>query len=326
MIHIEFDPNSPNSLTEEQQLEWQTINAEREEATKELIQKWETTGKITTKDFDSNFWSQLKGFLLDNVFNNKCAYCETHLGESRQPGDADHYRPKGGVNFKTKHEKNWKTYSKARTVDYHSEPEQELNHPGYFWLAYDWKNLLPTCIECNRNQGKKNQFPVFTPLHTLNLKLNPDEAANLTGQYYKSTSGEDVYYPGVEDLNVHEQPRLLHPYFGEDPADHLEFKPDGRVSPREINGEESEYGKASISAYNLWDKELRDAREKAQRDAEGKFLHAFIYHRAQGLSINDARSAAIEQDLTVKSAFEKRLPHSAAIIDFLKTWTLTLHG
>lgn len=42
-----------------------------------------------------------------------------------------------------------------------------MKHPGYYWLAYDWKNLLPTCTVCNqptdignKKIGKHYRFPV----------------------------------------------------------------------------------------------------------------------------------------------------------------------
>ncbi len=42
-----------------------------------------------------------------------------------------------------------------------------IRHPGYYWLAYDWRNLLPACVKCNqpavisgRKVGKHNRFPV----------------------------------------------------------------------------------------------------------------------------------------------------------------------
>lgn len=70
------------------------------------------------------------------VQHGKCAFCEakfTHVAY----GDVEHFRPKtavlvGGV----------------------------LAKPGYFWLAYDWDNLLASCQICNQRH-KKNLFPVF---------------------------------------------------------------------------------------------------------------------------------------------------------------------
>lgn len=67
---------------------------------------------------------------LESLFHGKCAYCESKY-TSTQKMDVEHYRPKGKVN---------------------ESPE----HPGYWWLALEWDNLLPSCIDCNRRRGQKS--------------------------------------------------------------------------------------------------------------------------------------------------------------------------
>jgi uncharacterized protein (TIGR02646 family) len=72
--------------------------------------------------------------------HEKCAFCEAkplHVSA----GDVEHFRPKGGV----------------RQAD--TDP---LQRPGYYWLAYDWNNLLFSCERCNRRH-KKNLFPLIDP-------------------------------------------------------------------------------------------------------------------------------------------------------------------
>lgn len=66
---------------------------------------------------------------LEKLFHGKCAYCETFYSASA-PVDVEHYRPKGAV-------------AEAPT------------HPGYWWLAMRWENLLPSCIDCNRKRNQK---------------------------------------------------------------------------------------------------------------------------------------------------------------------------
>lgn len=94
---------------------------------------------------------------LEALFDKHCAYCESYFGAT-QPEDVEHYRPKGGV-------------------------LEDASHPGYWWLAADWDNLLSSCIDCNRTRshqvltydentgaintvqdsgGKGESFPVFT--------------------------------------------------------------------------------------------------------------------------------------------------------------------
>ncbi|WP_314961798.1 hypothetical protein [Bradyrhizobium cosmicum] len=59
---------------------------------------------------------------LEELFHGKCAYCES-LYASQAPVDVEHYRPKGRV-------------------------KDEHAHPGYWWLASEWTNLLPASITC----------------------------------------------------------------------------------------------------------------------------------------------------------------------------------
>jgi len=59
---------------------------------------------------------------LEKLFEYKCAYCEGSI--ENQDWGVEHYRPKGGV-------------------------ADNRDHPGYYWLAYVWKNLFPSCQHCN---------------------------------------------------------------------------------------------------------------------------------------------------------------------------------
>ncbi len=68
---------------------------------------------------------------LKEIFYKKCAYCESR---SNKP-EVEHYRPK-------------------------KEVSEDSLHPGYYWLCYEWTNLLPSCRYCNTEGGKGNYFPV----------------------------------------------------------------------------------------------------------------------------------------------------------------------
>ncbi|GEM_PF-397599 len=70
---------------------------------------------------------------LDRLFHGKCAYCES-VYASIHPMDVEHWRPKGLV---TKREE-------GRIIP--------MVKPGYYWLAAEWTNLLPSCIDCNRQR------------------------------------------------------------------------------------------------------------------------------------------------------------------------------
>lgn len=91
-------------------------------------------------------------------FQGKCAYCEQGITSPHsQAGDVEHFRPKGQV-----------THEDGRPVLI-SDVAGNRKHPGYYWLAYDWKNLLLACNGCNTRQrdpnsgemvGKGKVFPV----------------------------------------------------------------------------------------------------------------------------------------------------------------------
>jgi uncharacterized protein (TIGR02646 family) len=74
---------------------------------------------------------------LTQAQHGKCAFCEskvTHISY----GDVEHFRPKAG----------WRQSDKRK-----------LNRPGYYWLAYEWSNLLLACTLCNQ-RFKGNFFPL----------------------------------------------------------------------------------------------------------------------------------------------------------------------
>lgn len=67
--------------------------------------------------------------------HGKCCYCESNFAHVAF-GDVEHYRPKKG---------------------YRQKKGGKLHYPGYYWLAYEWSNLLASCQLCNQ-QFKKNLF------------------------------------------------------------------------------------------------------------------------------------------------------------------------
>jgi uncharacterized protein (TIGR02646 family) len=73
---------------------------------------------------------------LAGAQHGKCAFCESPITHV-QSGDVEHFRPKAGIGRGKK-----------------------LVRPGYYWLAYDWDNLLFACGLCNRRH-KRNAFPLL---------------------------------------------------------------------------------------------------------------------------------------------------------------------
>lgn len=111
---------------------------------------------------------------LNQWYFYKCAYCERFYKL-----DVEHYRPKGEI----------------RGVD-----NELLSNTGYYWLAYEWSNLLPSCISCNREGGKVSKFPYLVGGV---LVTNPtfDAAGNL------DRSRCLINHPNL----INELPALLHP-------------------------------------------------------------------------------------------------------------------
>jgi hypothetical protein len=102
-------------------------------------------------------------FNREAPFFGKCAYCETYITDF-QHGDVEHFRPKAGITDENDNPVYLKNNDGTAKKD---GAGNSVPHPGYYWLAYDWTNLLPSCIKCNEadvinNQkiGKHMRFPV----------------------------------------------------------------------------------------------------------------------------------------------------------------------
>jgi len=70
--------------------------------------------------------------------HGKCCYCEVEIEHPYMARHVEHWRPKGAVKQGM------------------GEP---LQYPGYYWLAYDWDNLLLSCGVCNSGY-KSTVFPL----------------------------------------------------------------------------------------------------------------------------------------------------------------------
>ena len=73
---------------------------------------------------------------LSTLFSSKCAFCESEVS-AVAPLDVHHFRPR------------------QQAVD---PRNGEVSRRHYWWLAYEWENLYPACVDCNRHAGAR--FPV----------------------------------------------------------------------------------------------------------------------------------------------------------------------
>src|SRR4029077_15130529 len=138
-------------------------------------------------------WGPLKEHLQD-LYGDKCAYCD---GSYRAfgYGDVEHFRPKGAVT-------------------------EDPSHPGYWWLAFDPSNYLPSCQLCNQ-EAKKNRFPV---------------------------AGARAF--GPKDSLAAEEALLLHPDSDQSRI-HLKFNPSSSVTNPGHAVPITDKGRTSIEAFRL---------------------------------------------------------------------------
>lgn len=203
-----------------------------------------------TKSFEfSQYRDEWVCIWLDGLFNNKCAYCES-LYSAVSARNIEHYRPKGGI-------------------------DESPNHIGYWWLASDWKNLLPSCIACNQRRKQAIYVPGMTLEELEATRLSPAVSGAGKGNSFPMNPPTLWVTKEGADLTT-EDPLLIDPQV-RDPELHLQWVFDwdrkhyaweakslfAFLKPKQINGLDDPYGKASISAFGLRRVELfRSHREK----------------------------------------------------------------
>ena len=108
-----------------------TVMDRKREVALRKIRRLVKSGDLKSSKFD-RLWSDsdVKSFLYESQ-HGKCCYCERIRDQKEL--DVEHFRPK-------------------------SQVKEAANHPGYWWLAYNWKNLLLACKMCN--QKKSSKFPL----------------------------------------------------------------------------------------------------------------------------------------------------------------------
>lgn len=298
MRKILFDPST---LTGSQKSWWDAWSKKAEEATEKVIDAWEQGKEIP---FNSDLWGELKQWLLENIFHGKCAYCETLI--TRASPDAEHYRPKAAVTIKDK------TTGKAISAATQDTGGSQMKHPGYFWLAHNWKNLFPSCEFCNSGRGKQNQFPLSPgSCHVLLRKLSKSELGALKRLPRESAKWTGHYYLDPGDLDWLESPLLLHPYVEQDPRKHLRFGERGIIAA----AEGSLLGDSSIKVFRLNEENLRQARQEEQERAYNSYLSAKMIIAGLPRSISQRRSAAEEFLERYQRGEEK---YSAAVLDYIE--------
>jgi uncharacterized protein (TIGR02646 family) len=141
---------------------------------------------------------------MEEDFYRKCAYCESYYAAT-QPVDVEHWRPKAAVE---------------------EEDGSEIK-PGYYELALDWDNLLPSCIDCNRVRYHKDA---------------------VTGKERKLGKGNrfPLRDPKTRGKVAQEDPLLINPC-KDRPSDHLAWNP----TDTSVLDASTDKGRISIEVYGL---------------------------------------------------------------------------
>lgn len=147
------------------------------------------------------------------LFYEKCAFCESKYPRVSLM-DIENFRPKKGAVGK----------------------DGTLSPYHYWWLAYEWFNLYPICLECNQSKGSR--FPV---------------------------QGERARIEATETEIRKEQALLLDPCV-DDPEVHLVFVEDGKVASNSVRG------RKTIETFNLNRRGLVERRLELASVLESQWL------------------------------------------------------
>lgn len=159
----------------------------------EYLKNWRAGKRVKP---DQRLWKNLKKIFLQDLFHGKCAFCEgKHT--SGHPAHVEHFRPKLGV----------------------TEKRKKIDHSGYYWLVYEWNNLMLACANCNtwHSHDDEDGHEVTHP--------GKSEEFRVQGKRVREPDGDPDEW---QCQLLHEKPFLLNPYV-DDPAMHIGFDDAGFV-------------------------------------------------------------------------------------------------
>lgn len=191
-------------------------------AKEKLIKRFNDSARQDRFQFNISLLGDIKSDLMA-ISYGKCSYCESSLGVASH-GDVENFRPKAGA-------------SGLNRGDY------APSH--YWWLAYEWDNLLMSCQICNQKY-KRDYFPL----------ADESQRAQI------GAKGQEL---------INENALLIDPT-AENPSEHLLFHDNGLVSDLSMKG------RVSIEILGLNRAELVEKRRQAALDLSERLellqLHA----------------------------------------------------
>lgn len=205
---------------------------------------------------------------LEDLFEKKCAYCENRYA-SFHPVDIEHWRPKAEV----------------VTSDWSDADAAVTRGKGYYWLAANWHNLLPSCIDCNRVRYHKDL-------------ADGKEKTLGKGNWFPLADEKVRTRSPAEDPK--EDPLLLNPC-QDNPDDFFEYREVGLIVPRGDIGEPMRLrAKASIRFYALNRSELVQERRARYLQITQKILTLDSLVEAANRSVRNKDVHAILDDLILR--------------------------
>lgn len=208
-------------------------------------------------------------YALRVLYHNKCAYCESISFKA----DVEHYRPKKRV----------------------TRPNG--NSTGYYWLCYEWSNLLPACFECNSRSGKWNKFPISGTRQT-----TPPLYASGKLNFNKCHAGKSPL--------TNERAHLFHPEIDR-PEPYIKLGWDGKLDGM---GRQSSRFKSTIKICDLNRANLSYPRKKIIDHYANEFERIFMMFR-QNLINGAALEYMLDERLKdINTATDVKKPFSIVSI------------
>lgn len=235
-----------------------------------LIRIFNGTGVPKTKKIYNSIYGEKKVHKkLAHLYKNKCAYCETVDKEF----EIEHYRPKRSVDGEV--------------------------HDGYFWLCYEWSNLLPACHDCNKGKSKAAKFPI--------------EGTRVTRPVIKKLQYKFIDHNLLSRRLKREYPLLIHPEEPDfDPFAFFKFDNTGWMLPA-ANKKTRKYRRAAETIDNIVrlnrDKLYLTRRKTDLRNFEKRFLGLFFlylklkkegHHHAAEIQL-ESNFSEILKDIKIRS-------------------------
>jgi uncharacterized protein (TIGR02646 family) len=191
-----------------------TLNSRAAQTARDNIKQIAANGKPKSDEFRSLWGDRQVRQALWEMQSRKCAYCE-RLRDVNRESDIDHFRPK-------------------------AEVTGAPGHKGYWWLAYQWTNLLFCCRHCNQTY-KLNHFPV------------PDETRRVSSEN-QPLQEERAYL--IDPCDGNDDPENCFMYFISQPMKQV------YISARPDNEWNQERAGKTIRVLGLCRDELCDERGK----------------------------------------------------------------